>query len=323
MKKKLTLLLTLMLLVLCSACACKEHSYGPWETTVPATCTGAGEETRLCTKCDEGVEVRPVQAAGHSWKEADCLNPKTCTVCQTTEGAPLGHVWKLADCLTPKTCSACRITEGEALGHSWKEADCLNPKTCTACRLTEGSALGHSYGEWVITQPASCTAAGTRQQTCSHCGDALTEALPLTEHSWQEATCAAPKTCSLCQLTEGEALPHTFEHYTCTVCRAPAEDHPLLGRWTLFAIVEGDQMSSAATDLIYIDVTADSRFFFDAMDSTVEGSWYFWGLEQGMLAYVLQADVDGSILAAVIAEDLLVVTDQTGLQSLVLEKKPQ
>ena len=62
MKKKLTLVLTLMLLVLCSACACKEHSYGPWETTVPATCTGAGEETRLCTKCDEGVEVRPDQA---------------------------------------------------------------------------------------------------------------------------------------------------------------------------------------------------------------------------------------------------------------------
>ena len=29
------------------------------------------------------------------------------------------------------------------------------------------------------------------------------------EHSWVEATCAAPKTCSGCGATEGEALPHT------------------------------------------------------------------------------------------------------------------
>ena len=27
----------------------------------------------------------------HSWKDADCLNPKTCTVCGKTEGSALGH----------------------------------------------------------------------------------------------------------------------------------------------------------------------------------------------------------------------------------------
>ncbi len=79
----------------------------------------------------------------HSFTEATCIEPKTCSVCGETEGEALGHTWLEADCDNPKTCSVCGATEGEALGHTWMEADCDSPKTCSVCGATDGKALGH------------------------------------------------------------------------------------------------------------------------------------------------------------------------------------
>lgn len=56
----------------------------------------------------------------HIWKDATCLEPKTCSECGATEGEALGHDWKAATCTEAKTCSRCGATEGEALGHEWK-----------------------------------------------------------------------------------------------------------------------------------------------------------------------------------------------------------
>ena len=47
----------------------------------------------------------------------------------------LGHTWDDADCDTPKTCSVCGATEGDALGHSWQEAETV--KVCTVCGTEE------------------------------------------------------------------------------------------------------------------------------------------------------------------------------------------
>ncbi len=106
----------------------------------------------------------------HEWQEADCLNPKTCTLCDKTEGEALGHNWEKATCTAPKTCEDCGETEGEPLPHSWLDATCTAPKTCSACKTTEGEALGHS---------------------------------------WEEATYEAPKTCSVCVISEGDPLVRT------------------------------------------------------------------------------------------------------------------
>lgn len=96
----------------------------------------------------------------HTWKDADCENPKMCTECGKTEGEALGHDWKEADCETPKTCTKCGKTEGEALGHDWKEADCKTPKICIKCDKTEGKALDHSWNDATITEPMTCTSCG-------------------------------------------------------------------------------------------------------------------------------------------------------------------
>ncbi len=60
----------------------------------------------------------------HTWKDATCTEPKTCTECGETEGEPLGHSWIDATCTSPKTCELCGQTEGEPNGHSVEIARC-------------------------------------------------------------------------------------------------------------------------------------------------------------------------------------------------------
>ena len=160
-----------------------------------ATCTSP----KTCSLC----QVTEGAALGHSWTDATCTAPKICSVCKLTEGVALGHSWKDATCTEAKTCSVCKVTEGEALGHSWKEATCTSPRTCTVCNMTESTAPGHSWIDATCTTP----------KTCSVCRS--TEGVALG-HSWKDATCTAPKTCSVCKVTEGVALGHSWTDATCT-----------------------------------------------------------------------------------------------------------
>lgn len=142
MKKIFAVLLILAMTLSFFGCGTKKESAG-----TDATAEKATEGEIASTACV------------HVWKEADCISPKTCTVCKATEGAVADHSWKEADCTTPKTCTVCKATEGEAAGHVWKEADCTAPKTCTVCKATEGEKSGHKYnGE-------KCTVCGAVDNT--------------------------------------------------------------------------------------------------------------------------------------------------------------
>lgn len=191
----------------------------------------------------------------HEWKEANCVTPKTCSICNETEGDALGHDWVDASCTSAKKCSRCGVTEGDALGHDWQvkevveptcknqgyttyvctrcngtekrdkqaalghdwlDATCTEAKTCTRCGQTLGSPLGHD------TSSVSCTEAGT----CSRCG----EEIPALGHDWREATCTEPKTCTRCGETEGEALGHKVTGGVCARCGLD----PFIGSKTTF-----------------------------------------------------------------------------------------
>ena len=91
------------------------------------------------------------QIKGHTWSDATCTTPKTCSVCGETKGEAAGHTWSDTTCTAPKTCSVCGATEGEAAGHSWNDATCTAPKTCTVCGATEGTPAGHSFEQCVCT----------------------------------------------------------------------------------------------------------------------------------------------------------------------------
>lgn len=151
----------------------------------------------------------------HSWKDATCLRPKTCSICGATEGKALGHKWEDATCEEPTTCARCGKEKGKALGHKCGEATCTTPKTCKTCGKTEGAALGHDVQEWTVTKEASCTEEGQREGTCSRCGEAQVEQIAKLAHTpgdWQV-------TQDVTITSSGYVTPGTQEQ-KCTVCGA-------------------------------------------------------------------------------------------------------
>ena len=79
----------------------------------------------------------------HSYTEATCVKPKTCTKCGAISGTALGHTYSNATCTTPQTCKTCGATAGSAAGHKWKGATCTEPEHCTVCEETGAEAFGH------------------------------------------------------------------------------------------------------------------------------------------------------------------------------------
>lgn len=133
-----------------------EHNYVLTSNT--ATCLDAGVATYTCSKCGDSY---------------------------TEEAPPKGHTWVDATCTEPKTCSVCNATEGEANGHSWVDATCTEPKTCSVCNATEGEANGHTPADAVRENevPASCSAAGSYDEViyCSVCKEEISRTQKTTE----------------------------------------------------------------------------------------------------------------------------------------------
>lgn len=112
-------------------------------------------------------------ACEHQWSDADCLSPRTCSLCGETEGDALSHDWQKADCNNPEICTHCCKSNGEPLPHQWMEASCTAAKTCIECGLTEGKAKDHTYGDW-------CFETDIMSRSCSECGISETEPMDYT-----------------------------------------------------------------------------------------------------------------------------------------------
>ena len=67
-----------------------EHMHTYKESVVNATCTSSGTQTYTCSSCSHSYSEN-IPQKGHSWQYATCTSPKTCSVCNTTEGTALGH----------------------------------------------------------------------------------------------------------------------------------------------------------------------------------------------------------------------------------------
>lgn len=77
----------------------------------------------------------------HSWEDATCDTPKTCSECGDTKGDAKGHTWEEATCTAPRTCVDCGETEGEPLEHTWTEATGTTPRTCSVCGAVDEESL--------------------------------------------------------------------------------------------------------------------------------------------------------------------------------------
>ena len=207
----------------CERCGVSDGHTCDYDAVVTdPTCTAAGYTTYTCRVCGDTYTDNETAALGHTWTDATCLAPKTCSACGATEGEALGHNIVIDEAKAP-TCTETGLTAGqhcsrcsdktvkqnvvEALGHkAGAAATCTTAQTCTRCDYVFQEALGHS---WVA---ATCTT----PKTCSACG--ATEGAALG-HTWVDASCTAPKTCSECEATEGKANGHTGNDVgVCTVC---------------------------------------------------------------------------------------------------------
>ncbi len=120
------------------------HNWQVKSTTV-ATCTKQGEIVYKCQNCVATKSATiPVDESNHSYN-----NMGVCTRWgynknsgSDSSSTTCSHSWIEATCTTPKTCTKCGATIGSALGHTWKNATCTDPKTCTRCGTTSGSSLG-------------------------------------------------------------------------------------------------------------------------------------------------------------------------------------
>ena len=112
----------------CATCGAIEgealgHDMQETSAEIPAGCETIGKTAVYtcangCGKAEGGEEI-PV--LGHNYE--NCV----CTAC----GA-VAHTWIEASCTTPKTCSTCGATEGESLGHSYEN------NFCTVCQHYNG-----------------------------------------------------------------------------------------------------------------------------------------------------------------------------------------
>ena len=137
-----------------------------------------------------GVALGASKDCSHEWADATCTSPKTCSLCEATEGSAKGHTpGAAATCTTAQTCTVCNAELVAALGHQYESAwsyDDAGHYHASACGHTDAKDYtAHNY-ESVVTDP-TCTDQGYTTYTCV-CGktykDDYTSA---ADHSYETA----------------------------------------------------------------------------------------------------------------------------------------
>ncbi len=233
-----------------------------------------------------------VDECEHDWAPATCTEPKTCKLCQATEGTPLTHTGGKATCKGKAVCVLCQQPYGELADHVWVEATCTDAAYCSVCDMENGYKLGHysevikscneytkcdrcnkNYipghimGEATCTAPSTCTRVGCghtvgdplghnmKNPTCTE--PATCSRCDHTEgnplgHDWADATCTTPKTCNVCRATEGAALGHDWADATCTAPKTCNTCHATEGEALNHFCVDVSSVAPTCTEDGYV-----------------------------------------------------------------------
>lgn len=123
----------------------RDYFYGDCEHDMAAaTC----ESASACTKCGMAQGL----PTGHTCTTLSCNAGSQCITCGADVSGDAGlHSFANATCTAPRTCTVCGETRGAKLGHKFTSATCTKPKTCTVCGATEGTAGGHKFSQCKCT----------------------------------------------------------------------------------------------------------------------------------------------------------------------------
>ena len=125
----------------------------------------------------------------HTWADATCLAPRTCTQCNKTEGETGDHTWEAATCVAPKTCTVCSATEGDVVDHVWQEATCMALKTCTVCSEKEGKLGLHDViPEYLDESDVTGICRVCEKSVTQHTDDATDVAVQILAGKWTAVT---------------------------------------------------------------------------------------------------------------------------------------
>ena len=166
------------------------------ESTVAATCTSTGVDTKKCTKCGL-VQTEITEKKEHTYGDPAVITAATCT----------------STGVSKYTCTLCGETKDEitvALGHTFGENTVIVPATCvstgsathtcTRCSLTEPVTLpidlsAHKYpDEWTVSVKGTCSAKEVQTRTCEYCNHVDSKTLEYGDHSYIE-TVVSKHTC--------------------------------------------------------------------------------------------------------------------------------
>ena len=81
--------------------------------TKKATCTETGVIMHYCVDCGAFLDSEEISIQGHTWVEATCTEPKTCSSCGETEGEALGHIAG-ADGLCTRCGASCEAYDSDS-----------------------------------------------------------------------------------------------------------------------------------------------------------------------------------------------------------------
>ncbi len=178
-----------------------------------ANCTATRKETHNFNS-DNVCKVCAYKAGcTHTWKNATCTSPKTCTKCGETSGTALGHNYVYDDDGYGKDthtlrCENCSATKSE--NHNLNSSGIC--KVCgykTVCDheyvYTSVNSTKHSLKCRKCSNTYEENHSFNSNDKCTKCGYKRN-----CTHTWKNATCTSPKTCTKCGETSGTALGHNY-----------------------------------------------------------------------------------------------------------------
>lgn len=163
-----------------------EHVWGDWVISKEPSCTTAGEEIRVCEKCqlEEKRTVEPIEHTetlrnekAPTCTEEGYTGDTVCTMCNKVikKGEVtkvLGHDFENAEWEITKT-PTCTET-GE------KTRQCTRFEQCGKTETEVIKALGHKYGDWEVVEEPTATEDGYEERVCELCKARQTKVLPAT-----------------------------------------------------------------------------------------------------------------------------------------------